>query len=111
MLVCDESVSTKSNEEGVQLKDLLSSSSVVDKNNSAILQQTESGLLAVVQMKQQKDVMAELVSRQANILRVQEQQMGQLMEQQARRQQMVEINMKQQQERINALLQVPYIFV
>ncbi|RZF33502.1 hypothetical protein LSTR_LSTR010158 [Laodelphax striatellus] len=101
----DESVTTKPNEEGVQLKDLLSSSSVVDKNNSAILQQTESGLLAVVQMKQQKDVMAELVSRQANILRVQEQQMGQLMEQQARRQQMVEINMKQQQERINALLQ------
>ncbi|XP_039285659.1 fas-binding factor 1 [Nilaparvata lugens] len=101
----DELATTKSNEEGSQLKDLLSSSSVVDKNNAAILQQTESGLLAVVQMKQQKDLMTELVNRQANILRVQEQQMNQLMEQQARRQQLVEVNMKKQQERINVLLQ------
>lgn len=70
------------------------------------LQQQESQLKMVSQMKQQENVLVDLHTKQKSLLKQQESQFNQLLQRQVDRQSQLESQIHQQQEQINAYINV-----
>lgn len=85
---------------------MLTASSTLSQQSVNVMKQTESQLSSVVQMKQQQDMIRDLCNRQKQLLVVQQQQIEQLVKQQLNKQLKIDEQMKIQQGKINALMQV-----
>lgn len=76
------------------------------QNTSLALQQQETQLVLALQLRKYEENLAEMQKQQHEILLKQEQQFNSLMERQFVKQQMMENNMRLQQERINSHIQL-----
>lgn len=84
----------------------LSASQIEYQNTSIALQQQESQLLVALQLKKYEENLMGMQKKQQDILIKQEQQFNSLLERQFAKQQMMENNMRLQQERINNHIQL-----
>jgi Fas-binding factor 1 len=76
------------------------------QNTATALQQQESQLLMVLQLKKYEENLSEMQHKQQEVLMKQEQQFNTLLERQFAKQQIMENNMRLQQERINNHIQM-----
>ncbi|KAF2902590.1 hypothetical protein ILUMI_03597 [Ignelater luminosus] len=84
----------------------LATSHIEYQNTSIALQQQESQLLMALQLKKYEENLAEMQRKQQEVLVKQEQQFNSLLERQFAKQQIMENNMRMQQERINNHIQL-----
>lgn len=84
----------------------LASSTMEIQNSSLVLQQQESQLMIALQLKKYEQNLADMQKMQQDILTKQEQQFNMLIEKQFSKQQVIEENMRLQQERINQHIQL-----
>ncbi|XP_065160889.1 myosin-1 [Atheta coriaria] len=84
----------------------LAASHIEYQNTSIALQQQESQLLMALQLKKYEDNMGDMQRKQQEILMKQEQQFNTLLDKQFTKQQIMENNMRLQQERINNHIQM-----
>lgn len=84
----------------------LATSHIEYQNTSMALQQQESQLLMALQLKKYEENLMELQKKQQEVLIKQEQQFNNLLERQFAKQQVMENNMRLQQERINNHIQM-----
>lgn len=76
------------------------------QNTAIALQQQESQLLVALQLKKYEENLAEMQLKQQELLKKQEEQFNLLLDRQFAKQQIMENNMKLQQERINNHIQM-----
>lgn len=76
------------------------------QNTAIALQQQESQLLMALQLKKYEENLSEMQMKQQEVLMKQEQQFNLLLERQFAKQQIMENNMRLQQERINNHIQM-----
>lgn len=84
----------------------LNASNLEYQNTSLALQQQESQVLLALQLKKYEENLMQMQFQQREILTKQEQQFNSLIEKQLAKQQIIENNMRLQQERINNRIQV-----
>lgn len=92
--------------ESLMTQQKISSSHIELQNASLALQQQESQLMIAVQLKKYEDTLAEMQRKQQEIMLKQDVQFNSLLERQFAKQQVMENNMRLQQERINNHIQL-----
>lgn len=92
--------------ESLMTQQKISSSHIELQNASLALQQQESQLMIAVQLKKYEDTLAEMQRKQQQIMLKQDVQFNSLLERQFAKQQVMENNMRLQQERINNHIQL-----
>lgn len=88
------------------LKEVITSGSNQSQQTAVALQRTEVQLLAALELQTTQNSMAAVCARQRNILDSQERQLAQLVRRQTDRQAEVEKQLMTQQQRIQQLLEV-----